>query len=414
MSTKFKLQARQTQSFRMGQIVSLMQMTVEELDAHLSEAAQNNPMLIFKRRLSNGGATDILETTAVETCTSLYDHVFRELAGLIAQGGLMETLITALIAELEPSGWLGASTEDISEALQVSKSLIDTALRVVQKRVEPAGLFARNLEECLRLQLEDRDALDPDMDAVLSNLAMLEQGGIAAISVQTGVNEDKVHTCLAMIRTLDPKPGSAFVSDPALRREPDVRVVPSGRGWTIEFLSSHQDNVEIVSLPRGKSQETREALAQARALKQAYDLRRSALQQVVETLVDHQSAFFRDGPEALSPLTLGAVAQATGFHLSTVSRVLNGLLIEGPNGIIAARSLFSGAASAHTMHAKPKVQARIRALLTSEDPEKPLSDRRLVVLLKREGITVSRRVVSNYRDEIGIPSAPKRRSRVHA
>lgn len=412
MSLGLHLRTRQSQVFRLGQVVSLLQMTAAELDAHLAEASQENPMLVLRPRpLAGFGATDVIEMTAVAEACSLYDHVFRELAGLIAQGGLMARVITALIAELEPTGWLGRGPEEIAETLGLGADLIVAALRVVQKRVEPAGLFARDLRECLRLQLEDRAAMSDAMTLVLAHLPKLESGGVGGLVAATGLEADEVQACLSGIRRLDPKPGSGFASDPTLMREPDVRVTPSVDGWDIEFLSSLQGNISISGLPRGSGTEAREALAKARALKQALEIRRSAQRQVVGEVVERQGAFFRTGPAALEPMTLSDIAAETGFHLSTVSRVVNGLLIEGPNGITAARALFGGTASATATQSKPQVQARIRALLTAEDPAKPLSDRRLTALLQADGIAISRRVVSNYRQEIGILAAAKRRLR---
>lgn len=413
MTLGFNLHTKQTQVFRLGQVVGLLQMSTGELDEHLSVIAQDNPMLVLQPRTTRAfSTTDVVEATAVEESDSLYGHVFRALAGLIAQGGLMESVITALIAELEPSGWLGSTTQEIAETLGVSNTLIQTALRVVQKRIDPPGLFARNLEECLRLQLEDRDAMTDEMLCVLAHLSVLESGGIAALAVATELDIDTVQRCLCEIRRLDPKPGARFVFDPTLIREPDVRLTPIGDGWQIEFLSSLQDDIKISTMPRcPKTAETQEALANARALKQALQIRQSAMKQVVEDIVDRQGAYFRIGASALVPMTMSEIATATGFHLSTISRVLNGLLIEGPNGISAARTLFCGTASAQSSQSKPQVQARLRALLGAEDPGKPMSDRRLTAILKDEGIMVSRRVVSNYRLEIGFPAAAKRRLR---
>lgn len=406
------LRTKHGQVFRLGQVVSLLQMSSAELDEHLAEQAQDNPMLVLRQRRAAGmSATDVLEMTAVAQANSLYDHVFHELAGLIGQGGLMEKVVTALIAELEPSGWLGRGPDAIAESLGLSVRLVETALRVVQKRVDPAGLFARDLQDCLRLQLDDRDAMTEDMAAVVDHLPALEKGGPEVLARATGLSRDRVQECLTVLRRLDPKPGSAFVTDPTLTREPDVRITPSGDGWEIEFLSWHGD-VEVIELPRGgRADETSEALAQARALKHALDMRVSALKQVVGEIVERQGAYFRLGDRALAPMTLSGIARETGFHLSTVSRVLNGLLIEGPNGIVLARTLFTGTVSAQATQSKPQVQARIRALLAEEDPKRPLSDRRLTAILQSEGIAVSRRVVSNYRQEIGIHSAAKRRLR---
>ncbi|WP_417524050.1 RNA polymerase sigma-54 factor [Marinovum sp.] len=406
------LRARQSQVFRLGQVVSLLQMSAAELDAHLAEAAGDNPMLLLRpRRHSGVSATDVLEMTAVAEAGSLYEHVFAALAGLIAEGGLMARVITALIEELEPSGWLGRSPVEIAGALGLRPELIEAALRLVQKRVEPAGLFARDLQECLRLQLEDRGQMGAEMALVLTHLPVLERGGAPALVAATGLAPDVVQTCLSEIRRLDPKPGSRFAGDPTLMREPDVRLTPAGEGWEIEFLSALQGGLDVERLPRGSGPESREALAKARALIQALDIRRSALRQVVGEIVARQADFFHEGPAALVPMTMSEIAGTTGFHLSTVSRVLSGLLIEGPNGITAARSLFGGTASARASQSKPQVQARIRALLAEEDPRKPVSDRHLTALLQAEGIAISRRVVSNYRQEIGILPAARRRMR---
>ncbi|MCB4458066.1 RNA polymerase factor sigma-54 [Leisingera sp. McT4-56] len=413
MPLKTQLRVKHSQVFRLGQVVTLLQMSAAELDEHLAVEAQANPMLVLRQRRAAGmSATDVLEMTAVEQANSLYDHVFRELAGLIGQGGLMEKLITALIAELEPSGWLARAPAEIAESLELSGELVETALRVVQKRVDPAGLFARDLIDCLRLQLEDQDVMTEDMEMVLDHLPALESGGPAALVRATELSRDRVQDCLALLRRLDPKPGSAFDSDPTLTREPDVRITPSGEGWEIEFLSSWQGDIEIAKLPRGgRASEASEALAKARALKHALDMRVSALKEVVGEIVERQGTYFRFGDRALAPMTLSEIARETGFHLSTVSRVLNGLLIEGPNGIVLARNLFTGTASAQATQSKPQVQARIRALLAGEDPKKPLSDRRLTAILQSEGIAVSRRVVSKYRQDIGIHAAAKRRLR---
>lgn len=414
MSPGLYLRAKTSQVFRLGQVVQLLKMSAADLDAHLAEAAQENPMLVLRSRRAAPArsATDVLEMTAIAETNSLYDHVFRALAGLIGQGGLMERVVTALISELEPSGWLARSPQDIAADLGLGVDLIDAALAVIQKRIDPPGLFARNLEDCLRLQLEDRGEMTAPMALVLAHLAALERGGVAALVAASGLDPATVQQCLTVIRRLDPKPGNSFASDPALLREPDVRISPEGDGWEIEFLSSLQNDIQIAAVPRGgHTSETRAALARARALKQALEIRRSALEQVVHALVERQGAFFRDGPAALVPLTLSEIATATGFHLSTVSRVLNGLLIEGPNGITAARALFSGAVSAGAIQSKAQVQARIRALLAKEDPKRPISDKQLTAILQDEGVAVSHRVVSNYRHEIGILAPAKRRLR---
>ncbi|MGB0659796.1 MAG: RNA polymerase factor sigma-54 [Mangrovicoccus sp.] len=412
MALKTRLQNRQTQVFRLGQVVSLLKLSAVELEEYLSVAMQENPMLIRKPRPATSlSTTDIVEMTAVAAERGLYDHAFQMLAGLISQGGMMERVITALIAELDPSGWLGRDPAAIARDLGVSEELLETALRVVQKRSEPPGLFARDLEECLRLQLIDLGKLDPATDQVLAHLSLLASGGITALKTATDLGEDELRAAIAQIRQLNPKPGAAFApADPSLTRAPDVRIAQSRAGWEIEFLSDTND-IDIAALPRGpKTSDTSEAIAQARALKRALEVRQSALRQVVGAVVKRQGAFFQMGAEALEPMSMSDIAEETAFSLSTVSRVLNGLLIEGPAGIIPARRLFARTASGQTSHCKPKVQARIRAVLSKEDPKKPISDRQLTAILQGEGIAVSRRVVSNYRQEIGFEAAGRRKA----
>lgn len=411
MSLNLKMNASQTQVFKIGQLIEVLQMTTGELDELLAETARLNPLVVLHPRKTGGvSATDVLEMTAVEEASSLYDHVFRELAGLIMQGGQLARLVIALIEELDRSGWLGRAVPEIAASLGIKSEVVEIALKLVQKRVEPAGLFARNLEECLRLQLEDQNAMSETMGRVLAHLGVLEKGSPACLSKATGLAQSEVARCLSAIRRLNPKPGSNFLTDIALVREPDVKITPSATGWEIEFCSAQQSNLTILPMPKGKeTSEMRDALTQARALKRALELRQSALKQVVRVLVDRQNGYFHDGPEALEPMTMSGIAQITGFHLSTVSRVLNGLLIEGPHGVIAARVLCAGAASAKMDHSRPKVQARIRAMLAAEDSAHPLSDRALTARLQAENIFVSRRIVSRYRQQIGLSPAAKRR-----
>lgn len=417
MTLSTRLRVSQSQSFRMGHVINVLQMSGEELDEHLYQTARENPLLIVRQRrraaIRAGGATDLIDAGFADRPTSLYDHALRELTGLIAQGGAMERLILGLVEELEPTGWIGRSVPEIADKLGLGCDLVETALTLVQRRVSPAGLFARDLAECLRLQLEEQDLWDEDMAAVLAHLPVLETGGRAALARAAGLDETVVAAQLARLRRLDPKPGSQFSTDLTLMREPDVRIEPDGDGWRALFKSSFETEVTVLPKATGCSSELRQALGEARALKQALDLRRNALKHIVQIIVDVQGDYFRDGPEALKPLTLATIADRTGFHLSTVSRVLNGLLIEGPNGIVQARTLCprQSARGVDGVAAKPRVQARLRALLLAENATNPPSDQRLSDLLGSEGLAVSRRVVAKYRQELGFAPASQRRLR---
>ncbi len=408
----------QAQVFRMAHVVNVIRMSQEELDAHLLRIAENNPFLVVRRRrhawIRTGAAHDAPESGPVDAPNSLYDHVLRELSGLIAQGGAMERLIVGLVEELEPTGWIGRPVPEIAAALGFGCEVVESALRLVQRRVSPAGLFARDLADCLRLQLEDQDLLDEEMERVLGHLAILETGGADALARAAALDPATLSKHLARLRRLDPKPGSRFTSDPTLLRDPDVRVEPDGDGWMPVFRPGFETTVDV--LPKGSGEgypELRRAVGEARALKQALELRQNALKHIVRAMIEVQGDFFRDGPVALKPLTQATIAERTGFHLSTVSRVLNGLLIEGPNGIVPARILCARRSSrcAQRGVSKPRVLARLRELLLTESPSSPLSDQCLSDRLGAEGLTVSRRVVANYRQELGFAPVAQRRLR---
>lgn len=418
MSLSTHLHLRQSQGFRLGQVTTVLQMSGEQLDDHLLQAARDNPFLVVRRRrgttLRARNVDDFLVSSVAAEPSSLYEHVMRELAGLLSHGGPMERLVVSLIEALEPTGWLGYPVKDIAAQLCLEPRLVENGLRLVQRRVTPSGLFARNLRECLQLQLEDQGLMNEDMRCVLDSLDLLERGGAAALAGATGLSLAAVERQLVLLRWLDPKPGTRFSTDLTLAREPDVRVEPRGNRWVAIFRSSVETQISFQAAGAGKgSPEMRQALAQARALKQAIDLRHNALKQIMQFILTVQGDFFREGAQALRPLSLSAIAQKTGFHLSTVSRVLTGLLVEGPNGIVAARNLCPHSAS-HTCTdgaSKPRVLARLHKALAHENPSCPMSDQSLSELLAAEGLAVSRRVVAKYRQELGFSGAAQRRRR---
>jgi RNA polymerase sigma-54 factor len=417
MSVATKLRIGHAQVFRMGHVVEVLQMSAAELDEHLLRTAQDNPFLIVRKRaraaIRLGNANDLIDTGFADRPSSLYDHVMRELAGLLAHGGPMERLVMALIEELDPCGWLGRPIPEIAALLGLAEKIVEDGLTLVQRRISPAGLFARDLKDCLRLQLEDRELWSEDAAAVLAHLEVLERAGVAGLALASGLTREAVVAQLARLRGLDPKPGSQFAHDLTLMRDPDVRIEPQGDGWRAQFKARFETQVAMQPTPSGEtSAEMRQAIAEARALKQALDLRQNALKHIVNALLDLQGDYFHKGPEALVPLSQADLARRTGFHLSTVSRVLNGLLIEGPNGVVLARELCARrcAVGPENGPSKPKVLARLRALLLAESQMRPLSDLCLAECLATQGLKISRRVVSKYRQELGFAPAAQRRT----
>lgn len=414
MTPTLNLQTVQRQTFVLQQSMTLLRMSSQELTEHLLAAARDNPLLIVRpprRRWLQNSATDTIEAMAAEAQPGLHAHVLPQLASLLDQGGRLHVVVMALIEELEPSGWLATPPDRIASRLNLPAEHLLAVLRVVQGRVEPTGLFACDLADCLRLQLEERGNTDPAMCAVLDHLPALKNGGVTALAAAAGVGVEKVCACLSILRGLDPKPGARFAQDPTLTRAPDARVVQRGEDWRVEFDRLAQPRVGIAALPRGHRDEAMsEALKQAHGLKHAIDLRQSATRKVITELVARQQAYFCRGPVGLVPLAMAELAEHTGFHASTVSRVLSGYLLEGPQGMIAARDLCSApAGKGGEAPARASVIARIRGILAAENPARPVSDRLLADMLEAQGIAVSRRLVTKYRQQSGFASAPERR-----
>lgn len=409
---------RQTQSFVLHRSMTLLRLTTAEVTELLLETAELNPHLLVRRPrrrfLLGVGSTEMLEATAAEGAKSLIAHVQTELADLLSRGGLVARLVMRLLEELEPSGWIRAGLGGIARDLGIRETLVEATLKLVQERVTPTGLFARDLRECLRLQLQDRGAVPARMDAVLAHLDLLQCKGVIGLAKETGLDPDTVQECLAEIRTLDPKPGARFAVDPAVTREPDARVTRESGTWNVRFNRETEPSVEIANIPQsGGNRDLSQALAQARGLKFALELRRSATLQVIEALVARQTGYLEQGDAALRPLTQAEIGEATGFHTSTVSRVLNGYLVETPQGVIAAKTLCPGSVSRlGGAHCKRQVIARIRVMVADENAAEPLSDVDLARRLRAEGIGISRRVAAKYRLESGFLRAALRRNPV--
>lgn len=254
------LQPQQRQAFVHGQSMSLLRLTTAELTEHLLEQAQANPLLLVRpprRRMFIANAAEgLVEAMAAPEICGLHAHVAAELSDLTGRGGLLARAIEALTEHLEPSGWLGGDLPDIAVECGIAGDLLEAVLKLVQKRVEPAGLFARNLGECLRIQIVAQESMSPAMEAVLNHLDCLLKGNIAQLAARAGISAEEAAACLARIRKLDPKPGTRFSTDPPLMREPDARVVRGAHGWEAVFERSAEPSVSVLPLPHGARRES--------------------------------------------------------------------------------------------------------------------------------------------------------------
>lgn len=327
-----------------------------------------------------------------------------------------------IAGELDEAGYLTATPGELAAELGVGEDEVLQALALVQT-LDPTGVGARNLGECLALQAREADRYDPCMAKMLDNLDLLARGELARLRRMCGVDEEDFADMLAELRSYDPKPGLRFASGGGDPVTPDILVTPrADGGWDIKLNEATLPKL-VVNRPyylelRGTCDDKAargwlsEKLADANWLIKALDQRARTILKVAAEVVKQQDGFFRHGVSHLKPLTLRAVAEAIEMHESTVSRVTSNKYLSCPRGTFELKYFFtSGVASADgegTVSANA-VKAAIKALIDAEDPKAILSDDTLVDLLKERGFDLARRTVAKYREAIGLGSSVQRR-----
>ena len=327
-----------------------------------------------------------------------------------------------LLDLLDEAGYLRTPLDGVAQLLGCEVERLEAVLARLQQ-FDPAGVFARDLKECLALQLRDRNRLDPAMQALLDHLPLLEHLNIAALVRVCRVDAADVADMIAEIKSLDPRPGFAF--DPPLAQPvvPDIllRAQPEG-GWIVELnaetlprvLVNNRYYARVRQATRSKAEQDylTERLAAANWLVKSLHQRATTILKVAAEIVRHQDAFLRHGVPSLRPLILREIANAIGMHESTVSRVTSNKYIATPRGVYELKYFFNSAIPAsdgNGAHSAEAVRHRIRALIDGETPDSTLSDERIVELLQQDGVDIARRTVAKYREAMRIPSSVRRR-----
>jgi RNA polymerase sigma-54 factor len=352
---------------------------------------------------------------------TLRDHVGEEIAFAFADPA-MRLVASDLADNLDDNGYLRADPSETAERLGVGESKVAEVLAICQG-FDPPGIFARSLSECLALQLGRRDRLDPAMKALLGNLDLLARRDFQALRRRCGVDQEDILDMVAEIRSLDPKPGAAFTSATSDIVVPDVVVRPAPDGsWQVELnpetlprvLVDHSYYAAVSTHARSQSEKDflAECLQSANWLTRSLDQRARTILKVASEIVRQQDGFLAHGVRHLRPLNLKAVAEATGLHESTVSRVTANKYMLTPRGTFELRYFFTAAiasAEGGDAHSSEAVRDRIRQLISEEKPAEILSDDTIVDMLRRGGVEIARRTVAKYREGMNIPSSVQRR-----
>ena len=457
-SLQLKLGQTLTMTPQLQQAIRLLQLPVLDLSAQIQDALEENIMLEMEdlpdvpktsaestaeietiraedswqsrsmERIQDGGWNGEgrpINDFADQSGQTLREHLLWQLE--LEDFSPREALIgEALVDAINDDGYLTVNLDEISEFIDddanVTPDEIEQTLIKVQS-LDPVGVGARSLSECIILQLRQLEKKTPGVELAirmasdhLTHIASQEYGEIRR-SLRT--SEEDFDVALALVKSCNPKPGLAVSPAPAEYVIPDVFVRKIDGRWQVEISSSGiprlSVNQQYAKLLRGSGDHDvlRTQLQEARWLVRSLEIRNETLMKVATCIVDRQRDFLEHGDEAMKPLVLRDVAESIGMHESTISRVTTNKYMHTPRGVFEFKYFFSSHLSTvdGEEQSSTSVRAKIRKLIGAENPAKPLSDSKIASLLAEEGITVARRTVAKYREAMKILSSSERKVR---
>ena len=374
-----------------------------------------------KQRGSSYDDISSIEERIAEPKKSLRSHLMEQILLDIPEG--KERKIAILLLDLiEPSGWISIDIELFILNNKLEKEVTLDVLKKLQK-LEPTGVFSRNLGECLRLQLQEKGLLNESIEIVTNNLEYLAKGEIQKLCKIAKVNEEKLSEYINLIKNLNPKPATKFSDDDFRIDPPDVVIEKNKKGWKVELNKSTLPAIKIEEGLANKVTKTKqtndqdkkfvsEAFNSAKWLLRAIEQRNSTTLKVAVEILKQQKEFFKYGPGHLKPLVLRNVASSIGMHESTVSRVTRAKLLQTPWGLFQMKDFFSSSVGPNDneeAHSAKTVRTLLKEIVSNEKSNKPYSDEKLSSLFKEKGVIVARRTVAKYREMLKIPSSAERK-----
>jgi RNA polymerase sigma-54 factor len=469
-SLQLRLGQQLTMTPQLQQAIRLLQLPALELQAHIRELLESNVMLEPVEETETTGVFEAVEpptpaeperTAPAESTVEVVDEGWAEQSVGAAETPwssddddrqqefaddsgqtLQEHLLWQLeLARLEPrhlaiaraivdavseDGYLTESLEEISTTLkpeiEAEPAEVEQVLGLVQA-LDPPGVAARSVGECIELQLRQLDPTTPGLALAIQiarqHLELVAERELSLLRRELRATEEEIGAALALVRSCHPRPGATVSTGAAEYVVPDVFVRRTEHGWAVEINAATLPRVRLNQsyagmIGRNASHASMRAqLQEARWLLKSLEIRNETLMKVARSIVERQTAFLEQGDEHMRPMILKDIAEAVEMHESTISRVTSGKYMHTPRGVFELRYFFSsqveGADGSGT--SSTAIRAKIRKLVKDEDAETPLSDGRIAELLSEEGIPVARRTVAKYREAMGIaPSNERRRA----
>jgi RNA polymerase sigma-54 factor len=361
---------------------------------------------------------------AAQAGLSLHEHLTEQI-GMLGLSPADLAIAAALVDAINDDGYVTDSLAEIvhtlgAQGLATDEDNVERVLAIIQY-LDPIGVGARSLGECIQLQLAQLEASTPGLATARilaeSHLDMVGAKQYSLLRRQLACDEEELSAAIALVRGCNPRPGAALGSKAPEYVVPDVFVRRTERGWQVELNPSSVPRVRlnegyVSMLGRGSDHAMlRTQLQEARWLLKSLEIRKDTLIKVARSIVQRQAEFLEHGEEHMKPMILRDVAEAIEMHESTVSRVTSGKYMHTPRGVYELRFFFSSQVESDSGEgtSSTAIRAKIRKLIKEEPPDAPLSDSRLAELLSAEGIPVARRTVAKYREALGIPSSNDRK-----
>ncbi len=430
-SLGFRLVQEQTQKIimnqEMRQAITILQYSSNELASYIEKQLESNPLFDLDRttrRKKNHYASSVTNNPIEQLSRnqlSLEQHLLEQLS-FHKLTSKQHRIGSYMIGLLDHDGYLREDLDHIATELKSKRAEIEQMLLILQS-FEPIGVGARNLAECLLLQLKAKGLDTPLMSSLLTDhLPELADRKFAMLAQCYAVNENDIKAILKQIEKVNPRPGMLFALGEVKYLEPDLfvewadgelKLVINERIYPqLKINESYRQYIKH-DQDRSSKSYIQEHLRNAQWLIRSIEQRKATILKVAEAILNHQKEFLTSGFDALRPLTLQVIANEVGVHESTVSRATNQKYIQTDKGLIELKNFFvHGIATINGESTTPyPVKRRITALIQAEDKSTPLSDQLITSLLNEEGIKISRRTVMKYREELQFPASSKRRSR---
>ena len=366
---------------------------------------------------------DMMASTAA--ITTLRDHL-RWQTCLSSFDARQQAVAEAIIDGINDKGYFTGDLEDLVAGFEekgVTTELAQEVLETIQT-FDPAGVGARDLQECLLIQLRQLPATTPLKSRVLrivsDHFEALSNRNLALLKLRSGLDNDELTQAIELVRQCSPYPGENFSSADSQYVTPDIIVRKHNGRWIVEANPETLPKLRINSyysslIKRGDqshdNQMMRDHLQEARWLLKSLHSRHETLLRVAHRIIEHQKAFLEHGPEAMKPLVMREIAEELDLHESTISRAATNKYMLTPQGVFEFKYFFSSHVGSMDgdNHSSTAIRARIRKMIQAEQSGKPLSDNKITALLKQEGISVARRTVAKYRESMSIPSSSERK-----